>query len=731
MHCTKCGSPLPNNTRFCTKCGTPASAPAAQNICSGCGSSVPAGNKFCIKCGKPMAASPAQNICAGCGSSVPAGNKFCIKCGKPTAAPAAQPQTTAAPAVSGGKCPVCGAQTVPGDAFCDSCGANLREAAAAASAPPADPHKDYRKPDGGAPVPPVAPAGVEDDLSAAIGKPFGADAPPVNTYAQPQKPPQQPHQPQYQQPQQHSNNDGRRKSEAYPEPKPAKKSRKGLIIGIIIGLVLLLLGGLAAFVLTSPAFKTMKDLSACDFESAAQRYEEGIKDNGIQSKLFELFVGKQYKITLSDFTNGKLGYADSLEYVKTVVGFDAIDGSREKFAEAIKERCRILSDGYTAGTLDFNTVSAELNEIARYEKELLQTQTSTAEDQLKTIEEMERSRTAFMDGENAMTNSEYAAAIAAYSSVTANSPLYTDALAKLQEAKTAYKRSLLDDIDAKIAANDYDAAEALLSMANDAFPGDADISGRANAIQTAMVDRAIALSSEKQQAEDYLGALGILSEALQTLGEVPELRSEYTAFENRFVIHVQTQVNEKLATDWEGAKTLAEEALNALPSNTALASLLQNVLMAKPQNGGNSGGSGGGSGSGGSGGISLTSINWYDSYRAEVGGYVDASGRRYPDCLRLDDRWNETVYAYYNINRAYSRFEAVITPDAGGREWREVHLKILGNNTVLYEADIIHTSQPQQISINISGYEQLKFELSGDNNNTGVDVLIAAPTLVQ
>ena len=51
--CTKCGTPLPPNTRFCTKCGAPrqsASAPAPQ-ICRKCGKTVPAGMRFCPGCG--------------------------------------------------------------------------------------------------------------------------------------------------------------------------------------------------------------------------------------------------------------------------------------------------------------------------------------------------------------------------------------------------------------------------------------------------------------------------------------------------------------------------------------------------------------------------------------------------------------------------------------------------------------------------------------------------------
>lgn len=828
MHCTKCGSSLPPNTKFCTKCGALVAPAEPQNVCANCESAVPSGNKFCVKCGTPVQAGP-QSVCVNCGSAVPSGNKFCVKCGTPVQSDqrtfGGVPQDDgprnsftcpkcgkelkegASFCIKCGtafvngvpvfdapehKCPVCGAQVASDDAFCDSCGADLI-AYAASGAPDQshDPYADFKRPepfDNDGPADgfeaPVQAAGAiagveatvsagsapytdwddEDDktvifkkpsagknntpsspVQASANKPDSGERKPVDRPVDrpAERPNDRPAQPQYQaqparpqhqaQPQYHDNVQKAAKKADSPELyKPAngeKKKRKGLVVGLIIGALVLILGGLAAFVFTSNAYKTMTDLSNCEFESAVERYENNVKDSAIQSKLFGLLIKGQYKNTISDFTKGDLGYPDALEYFKTVIGFDALDDGIDKFKDAVEDRCKTLADEYAAGTADFNSVKLELSEIAKYEKELLETETSIAEDQLKAIEATEASKTAFENGEKAMESKEYAAAIAAYSSVSETSPLFADASAKLAEAKEEYKKSLLASIDSQIASNNYNEAMALLAEADAVFPNDADFDERSSSIASmqdrAQIDQVLALSREKQAAEDYLGALNVLSNAINTLGEVPELRSEYITCENKFVLQVQTKVNERLATDWEGAKTIAEDALNALPNNVALASLLQSVMLAKPT-GGNSGGNSGGNG----GGILLTTLNWYDSYRAEVGGYTDAHGSYYQNCLKLDDRWYENVFAYYNINRAYRTFTATITPCADGRQWREVHLQIVGDNTVLYETDVIFTSEPKQISLNVSGCSQLKFILTGDNENTGVDVLIANPMLI-
>lgn len=48
-------------------------------ICTKCGSQVPEGSKFCLECGEKM---NTCSFCPSCRENLPAGAKFCMKCGQ-------------------------------------------------------------------------------------------------------------------------------------------------------------------------------------------------------------------------------------------------------------------------------------------------------------------------------------------------------------------------------------------------------------------------------------------------------------------------------------------------------------------------------------------------------------------------------------------------------------------------------------------------------------------------
>ena len=52
--CSKCGSPLRENSRFCTKCGTLCEEKPEAVFCTVCGKQLRAGALFCTGCGSPV-----------------------------------------------------------------------------------------------------------------------------------------------------------------------------------------------------------------------------------------------------------------------------------------------------------------------------------------------------------------------------------------------------------------------------------------------------------------------------------------------------------------------------------------------------------------------------------------------------------------------------------------------------------------------------------------------------
>lgn len=76
LTCVKCGSAIPENSKFCLECGEKVVVESNTIVCPNCGQTVAKG-KFCLECGYKF-----TNNCPNCGNEVPGGAKFCLECGQ-------------------------------------------------------------------------------------------------------------------------------------------------------------------------------------------------------------------------------------------------------------------------------------------------------------------------------------------------------------------------------------------------------------------------------------------------------------------------------------------------------------------------------------------------------------------------------------------------------------------------------------------------------------------------
>ena len=75
--CRKCGTEIPDSSKFCLECGTKVEPPLKDNemICPNCQKKITKG-KFCLECGAVLISK-----CINCQAELPSGAKFCLECG--------------------------------------------------------------------------------------------------------------------------------------------------------------------------------------------------------------------------------------------------------------------------------------------------------------------------------------------------------------------------------------------------------------------------------------------------------------------------------------------------------------------------------------------------------------------------------------------------------------------------------------------------------------------------
>ncbi len=125
--CPKCGTPIPESSKFCPECGYNKTAPKKAAVhCAACGAEITGTTKFCPQCGAKLnlcslcgadmgtgstCPSCGAKKCSSCGKTVSAGTKFCPECGN----------------VLEKKCPNCGNSVSDSTKFCPECGTTINK----------------------------------------------------------------------------------------------------------------------------------------------------------------------------------------------------------------------------------------------------------------------------------------------------------------------------------------------------------------------------------------------------------------------------------------------------------------------------------------------------------------------------------------------------------------------------------------------------------------------------
>ena len=544
--------------------------------------------------------------------------------------------------------------------------------------------------------------------------------------------------------------------------KLSKGKKAGLItVAVLVVIIGLAIAGAITY-LGGSAYKAVKSMNRGDYSEAIEMYSDSIKDDFIQSMLFEGLLEKQYNEKLDDYASGRLSYSETLDYIDAVLVFKVIDGADKKFSEIIISRSDAIIEAYKAGTLDYSEAKQELDALAEKEKSVLNT--SIANEKVSLLSTLYSAASAYETAEQQMNSGNYVDAITQLDQIPEGSDLYDDAQQKMAEASAAYKTSVLEQANAYVQSENYPGAISVIEYALTILPDDAELQNELGELQTAhhasVVSAALSESTALQSRGDYTGAMRVLSDAMNAIGEDAQLQAAYATCErlykdsvvttaiaesnelqgrneyieamrvlqdavtavgddarltaelnkceDNYVDYVSIEVHACLDEDrFEDAMHIVDEAIINFPSNMQLRQLKSEVESQTPKY--------------------LLDVN----HPYETQGYTEYTdgrkfnmgGQEYSKGFTLA-RDHYSAYAIFNLNGQYNYLSMVIGHiDGSGDADKTVTIYLDG--IIVAEYTIGFKDLPIKITIDLNGASQLRIERESGSTQTGfADIVV-------
>lgn len=357
--------------------------------------------------------------------------------------------------------------------------------------------------------------------------------------------------------------------------KLSKGKKAGLItVAVLVVIIGLAIAGAITY-LGGSAYKAVKSMNRGDYSEAIEMYSDSIKDDFIQSMLFEGLLEKQYNEKLDDYASGRLSYSETLDYIDAVLVFKVIDGADKKFSEIIISRSDAIIAEYKNGTLDYTKAKQELEALANKENSILKT--TYANDKIALLTSLFSAASAYETAEQKMNSGNYVEAMAQLGQIPEDSDLYADAQQKLIEATTAYKASVLEQAEAYVQAENYTGAISVIEYALTIIPGDLELQKKLDEYQTSyhasVVSAALTESTALQSQGNYIDAINVLKEAIASIGEDSQLQTAYNTCLTSYKASILSEAEEMARNnDYLRAWEIINEAFSILGEDSDLTS---------------------------------------------------------------------------------------------------------------------------------------------------------------
>lgn len=386
----------------------------------------------------------------------------------------------------------------------------------------------------------------------------------------------------------------------------------------------------------------------------------------------------------------------------------------EELISLLKSKIESTKNDYKDGKVDYATAQRELQTIANMGIKALESDTSSA---ISYIDALNASQTAFATAESYFTSGDYERAIEQYKLVIEDDSNYEQAQAQLNTAIDKLRESAIKKAEEFADKEQYSQAITELNNALKVIPNDSQLTEKLNVYTSKNADQKSqnTLSEAKKFADDkdYENALKTIMKESDYQSDA-SLNSAFSEYESKYVENLKETVNKNLESDYSSALSAVKAAKTLLPNNNDIKTLYENVIAAEP--------------------VKLSSIKVTNSNRFEQiteAGVEDSLGNLYsPGNLFKIQSWSHDVgYGEFFMGSKYKKLTGTI---ATADDSKDVDCRIeiyVGNSTkdmTMKESyNLSRTTKPQNIDVDITGYEWIKIQIvnNKDNYDTGSALL--------
>lgn len=468
------------------------------------------------------------------------------------------------------------------------------------------------------------------------------------------------------------------------EKSKKRKKAKIILIGILAG-ILLLAGLLVYGFFSGAAYECYRDLKNDSYNSAVTGYENDVKGRFIQEMIFDKLLDGRVEEISTQYKSGALTYEEAVAELEALKEMD-FENAQKVLTEIMTDQANKIVADYQSGTVKYEDALGQLEALKA--KGL-----TVAQEKINQITVSFEADTTLDKANGYYNQKDWKNAILEYKKIPADNEHYAEAQAKLSEICPKYINQVVTTANQYNTQKQYKEAMAHISAAYDVLPEGTDTSAldtaKSESLGHYQNDVTAQVNTLKAQG-DYAGAFQVIDEAIG-FDNNQYFQTLKTNTEKDYVASVTTTVNNYLKQeDYVSAKRVSQNALTVLPGNAELIALDQSVDAKTPT-------------------FLLDVCQPYaqKSYTPYVNGeLIKMGGTSYTNGFTLGSEGN----AVFNINSQYQTLGFKVG-HLDGTAMRGVTIKIYCDGILKQELTMGAEDLPQNISLDITGVNQLKFEL--------------------